>query len=493
MWRLVFRLVESMPKLAWLAEIDAVNGIVSVSHGRTVELREDWCAEGVWEGPFELGNFHRVENFFGSGIRLDGEDVVFCSSVAVIDRLFHVTWRDRLLVSNSLVQLLAKSGARLDPSHNYMQETFASRHGIHRYPSAVRVLHADFRAIHQEFHCNLVFRRGTLAREVRSKPRRFQSFEGYAEALKGALRRLSENYLSPTRRNPVRAFSTLSTGYDSTAVSALVKELGVTECFTTSSEHARDSRQRESGLALAQALGLKPQILRNSAGFTALERYFLAGCTDGSEAFYHDLATHVTRHCEVAVLFTGYYGDVVWNRGAATVPFDDDMRRKDVSGLNISEARLQIGFINMPIPQLYARNLKDIVAISRSEEMRPWSLDNDYDRPIPRRIAETAGAPRNLFGIEKRAQLVYYNEPRNDDLRRQFRIYLRNEFGINAFDLLITDLLHRVDYAFSRISAAGPRCSDTCATCAPSCTYGRSTASQRIFGRYSPNGRKRCK
>ena len=52
MWRLVFRLVESMPKLAWLAEIDAVNGIVSVSHGRTVELREDWCAEGVWEGPF---------------------------------------------------------------------------------------------------------------------------------------------------------------------------------------------------------------------------------------------------------------------------------------------------------------------------------------------------------------------------------------------------------------------------------------------------------
>ena len=50
--------------------------------------------------------------------------------------------------------------------------------------------------------------------------------------------------------------------------------------------------------------------------------------------------------------------------------------------------------------------------------------------PSRRRIAETAGAPRNLFGIEKRAQLVYDNEPRNDDLRRQFRIYLRNALAL---------------------------------------------------------------
>ncbi len=35
--------------------------------------------------------------------------------------------------------------------------------------------------------------------------------------------------------------------------------------------------------------------------------------------------------------------------------------------------------------------------------MKHWSIGTDYDRPIPRRIAEDAGVPRQSFGQEKRA------------------------------------------------------------------------------------------
>jgi hypothetical protein len=33
--------------------------------------------------------------------------------------------------------------------------------------------------------------------------------------------------------------------------------------------------------------------------------------------------------------------------------------------------------------------------------MKKWQLNNNYDRPIPRRIIEEAGVPRELFGLNK--------------------------------------------------------------------------------------------
>jgi hypothetical protein len=41
--------------------------------------------------------------------------------------------------------------------------------------------------------------------------------------------------------------------------------------------------------------------------------------------------------------------------------------------------------------------------ISVSAEMQPWSLNSDYNKPIPRRIAEEAGVPREAFGMVKMA------------------------------------------------------------------------------------------
>src|SRR5438067_688694 len=62
--------------------------------------------------------------------------------------------------------------------------------------------------------------------------------------------------------------------------------------------------------------------------------------------------------------------------------------------------------------------------------MAPWRLGSDYDRPIPRRILEEAGIPRQLFGTRKKAVVETYNFPKNRALRRQFFAYARRQLGV---------------------------------------------------------------
>jgi hypothetical protein len=163
--------------------------------------------------------------------------------------------------------------------------------------------------------------------------------------------------------------------------------------------------------------------------------------------FLENVAYHIRSHCEAAVLYTGYHGDVVWKRSTETPEPIDDIRRKDVSGLNLSEVRLAAGFFNLAVPFIYARNMADITAISGSPAMQAWSISQDYDRPIPRRIVESAGVPRGLFGQRKRAQVRFYGDPRDPALCAEFRAYLDNTVRDLQSRLTLTELLRSADHA----------------------------------------------
>lgn len=63
----------------------------------------------------------------------------------------------------------------------------------------------------------------------------------------------------------------------------------------------------------------------------------------------------------------------------------------------------------IPLPLFGATSWPDISQISRSESMRPWSIRQSYDRPIPRRIAEDAGIARNEYGLEKHGAGVSFH------------------------------------------------------------------------------------
>ena len=446
-WQVDFIKQGALPKLAWLAEVATDARVVTVHHGAAVETRPHWFVEGTWDGRFEAGDFHRAENLFGSGMRVDGSTLTFCASVALVDRLFHVAWNDRLLVSNSLIQLLARTGARLDPRHNYRKESFASGRGIKHYPRSFKVLHPEIREFFQDYHCNLVIAEGRIERQLRSQPKRFASFEEYYDALQSALARISDNYRSAARRHQVSAFATTSTGYDSVAATVLAWASGVAETFTIEIPEGADAHELDSGVRIAQTLGLTTRGLPSARlGRPDLERYLLAATVEGSEVFLENVAHFIGSKCSAATLYTGYHGDVVWKRTAGPPESSDDMQRKDVSGLNLSEVRLAAGFFNLAVPFIYGRNMADITAISSSSAMASWSLPQDYDRPIPRRIVESAGVPRDLFGQRKRAQVRFYGDPRDPALRAEFRAYLRSMAGTLQSRLRLIELLHSVDH-----------------------------------------------
>ena len=105
-WRILYHPITELPKLSWLASAELDGETLTVFHGSSVECYEEWMVEGVWDDDFNRGNFHRSENFFGSGIRIEREHIYFVSSSALVDRLFYCNYTRKILVSNSLTLYL---------------------------------------------------------------------------------------------------------------------------------------------------------------------------------------------------------------------------------------------------------------------------------------------------------------------------------------------------------------------------------------------------
>lgn len=94
------------------------------------------------------------------------------------------------------------------------------------------------------------------------------------------------------------------------------------------------------------------------------------------------------------------------------------------------ENRLRVGYIGVPVPLFGASQWVSIHNISNSYEMGTYSVGGDYDRPIPRKILETRGVPRNMFGINKKGAGFNY---RYDNLSR-----IKKRMSKKSFDSFST-------------------------------------------------------
>lgn len=430
--------VPNLPKLSWLSILDFDSATLSVLHGTHVETGKDWLVEGVWDGDFESADFHRSPNFFGSGIRVQDGAVHFVPSSALIDRLIFCILGNQLLISNSVPLLMAFTGARLDPNHNYHHESYAIVDGVRRYDKTFVVLHPEIRCFQQQYEENIVVRGRDISFESRTSALEIGSYAEYLRLLRNALQAIERNYTSSARRFAVSAYSAMSTGYDSPAVSVLAREIGVRTCFTSrrstsgipvwlSPQAAIDDAKPIASLVGIDTIYLDPRRSQVSED----ELYFLATTTAPPEIIFHSMAKYLTQHCEVAMLFTGYHGDKVWDVHAAGKYLSDELIRGDTSGLNLGEIRLLCGFFHVALPFMFAKSTKSIASISQSEEMSAWKLGTAYDRPIPRRIVEEAGVPRELFGVRKKGAIFKYNYPLNSKLRSSFFQYVKEKYGIS--------------------------------------------------------------
>lgn len=431
--RIEYAQSDGLPKLGWFATLDFTAARLTVLHGKAVECRPEWMVEGVWDGPFVDGGFHRGAHLFGSGIRLDGCCAYFMPSCALVDRLFYCRDAGKLLVSNSLVILLAATGARLDARHDYLPDAKAIQGGIDGYDTSFHVVHPSIRSFHQVYHKAIVVQGGSLALQRTIPIRDFTDFEDYRRTLRARLAALCANGADATRRTPLATYGTLSTGYDSTAVTTLVKEFGVRQYFTyVGAWSAKTQGQAEYETApIAAALGVETIRIETPPAPAPEDELLLRAASPlGQQLPLIAMARNIEERASAALVFTGFHGDIIWDVNVPESFVSEGIIRHDISGLDLSELRLKSGFFNVAAPFLYAASIKSIVTISRSSEMEPWRLGTQYDRPISRRIVEQAGVRRDQFGFLKGGIFGGSLQPRNPLLRARYFAYLRAELGI---------------------------------------------------------------
>lgn len=366
---------------------------INVLHGPCVETGEGWCVEAVWAGNFKKGDLDTTDLVFGSGIRSRDGKVIFVSPGTTLERLYYCKSCNSWYVSNTMPGLLACAKMSLDIEYlKYSDDIRSIERGLKECKKALPAVPEDINII--SFH-NLMYD-GKGLKEI-SKPDtapHFETFEDYHAFLIKSAIRLKENYNDPFRRHKIFPLTSISSGYDSPAVSVIARHAGCAKAVTIKQANSI-LRKPDSGFQIAKCLDMDCKIYDRIPREYTNEIALWAG-----EGVDWDLHLSIFNYPEpLCIFFTGFFGSI-WDREPPD--YTDQIERGATSGSGFSEFRIQKGVFQCAVPFWGARHVKEICKISRSNEMKQWTLMSDYDRPIPRRIVESANVPRGTFANSKK-------------------------------------------------------------------------------------------
>ena len=425
-----------LPRLAWCATVDLNGRLCTVEHGPFVVVeptaQPTWLVAGAWDGPFEKGGFHKSEHVFGSGVRVEGDELFFVPASTMIDRLFWLRGSSTVHVSNSLVVLLGRLGARLDRLADHWLWSGGAGLGIYDYLRDVRIEHPTHRAMHQVMYESLVVSSRGVRFEFRTQPHHFSDFHDYVEQLTGVVKSVIRNANAPQRNRSARLISNASRGYDSPAVTALLTSLGQTTSYSGARSNTRipavlgrllaDDLYDDDGRAIARSLGADAQLLNPDLRCipAEIERWMWASGQVSPELSQWNVFDDAERGDNLVLWCAGHYGDCMWGTEEDEVLLSGSMARGMPSGYALAEARVRFGIVDCSVPFIFGAEVAGVLAISLSDDMAPWRLGNTYDRPIPRRILEERGIKRTEFGFGKKAVTSDYESPQGKELLSRF-------------------------------------------------------------------------
>jgi hypothetical protein len=442
-----------MPKLGWLATVLPGREELSVIVGDWVETFANGFLEGVADIDFSAESLDKAANVFGSGASIREGAVTFVSSTATTDYLHWAESdaNDSVIVANSLPLLLAKLDDSLNPKYlEYAQINQSNLHGINRYRAQIPTLKGS---VNRLVYRNLRVSGNEIKQLLKPPVQRFEHYADYYAYLTSAYSRIVKNARDARRERPMAIFSTQSRGYDSTAINAIAKDFGVDRVFTVSKGKVgglfatQDASidVNDDGTEICKKFGLPClQIDRR-----ALERdseneaLYYATIEDNGDFNLQQINAHVT---QPTILLTGTLGEMWYPTSSDDRPglINADLVRSYLSMNGLTEVRIETGFVQLAMPFIGATRREDILRITESAEMDPWRLRTAYDRPIPRRIAEDAGLPREMFGQVKMASLLEYPPPRvplNGALREAFFSFLVNHRLLAKWQLMLFPLI----------------------------------------------------
>jgi hypothetical protein len=388
-WRFERRRIDSLPPLAWVVAIRPP--MARLIFGRLVGELDEGVFEGSWAGGAGVRGILASTTTFGSGVLVADGAIHLVPPSHHLESLYMHQTPEHVIASNSLVGLLTAAGLDLERGVDYPQIFSQAGDGRFRFdvPTSSGAV------------TNLLYDGIRVAADGRvtdlAKPREspFKDFDDYRTRLAAALVSVAAN--APG----FEVVPTMSSGYDSASMAVLAREAGAVRAVTLAEGKPvrGSSRTSDSGESVARALGLKIDSFDRVAylGRSDLpEAEFLATGMSGEDVVFADMEERIRR----TILVTGFFGDGMW---WLTRPHRPLFWRLEQAGLSFTEFRLRTGFIHVPLPWFAASQMYNVEGISHSDEMRPWVLGTDNDRPIPRRILEDAGVPRGTFADHKRA------------------------------------------------------------------------------------------
>jgi hypothetical protein len=419
--RIFAQIVPSLPRLSWCARIAKSSEVVSVLHGPWVEARGNFFIEGAWAGDFSQGSFLDSDSLVGTGAVVTSEGITFATPSHPLQRLHFIQRDECVYASPSLVFALAASGSTLDPTYiPYQSDLQQLVKGISTHVGAIPLSGGGYATI-----CH--YRNIRIDRDLnfsflpKSDPSGWRCYEDYVRYLSDRLAMIAANAAAPERTRQYRLLSTLSSGYDSTACAALARDAGCLRgiSFKTSRPEGKSRPSADDdGIKVAEALGFDLSLFDRLA-YRKRRDYPEAEFVSSGELGQEVYLSAAEGELEGTILVTGDHGDRVWDRLAKRVR--RDIPRRSSAACSITEFRLRVGFIHLPLPLIGAQNHPELLNITRSGEMRPWTLGTRYDRPIARRIAEERGVPRGAFANEKKVVSVLLNNDKRicDQLSQQ--------------------------------------------------------------------------
>lgn len=411
---------EHWPQGAWFARWSKSEQTVHVLHGSGVIVRADRLFEGVWDGDFAEGRFVEATVFTGSGIRLQADSVELIPSLDFQNACVFVnpdSSDDEQCASNSLLCWLTQTGNALDPTWGdyYIDLVRVFSVGIVDELPTLRLKDGARVGVVALAGWSISAQGGE--RMPSAEVDWFEpNFASYRAFIKGVMTRIQENATSPDRPKPLGVKTTLSTGYDSVAVSVLARELGVTEAITILG--------REDARELGKRLGLELRARHRSRSLLLPNRV-VHECFAMPIGQNRPLAIF-ERELTDSVLFSGQGGDITWGMKRW---FEDERLRapKFHAMVLISqlEHRLRVGYSLVAVGVIGNRRADRVMAITTSPEMVDFQ-EGERGRPIPRRIGVEAGIPAELFGQTKTAGAIAAPEVFSGLWNRSFKKFLRS-------------------------------------------------------------------
>lgn len=417
---------KNIPQLSWCLKYTKGSEIIELKHGISVEVFDNSFFEGAWSD--EINSLDFENNYFiGTGGKIKENKLLLSTPNHTLDRILIFNQKETIYASNSLPFLLSQTNQSLIKDYIFYDSILASiKYGLKRYIKEIPL--AKGKLINVYYCSNIWFDDvGNITIMQKNIGPHFNCYSEIIRYIDNQIRRISSNSIDKNRSKIYKPITTISSGYDSAATAALVKHSNI-DCGDAITFRGGRGGTNDSGEAIGKILNYNVKTFDRLA-YLGRDDFPEAENAGGPTSF-----SSCDNELKGKLLFTGFHG-LVWDRNIQDI--SNDIVRGDSGGASLTEMRLRTGFLHFPIPFLLSRSIPSVKQISKSEEMKPWTLFNSYDRPIPRRIIEESGVPRQMVGVKKRVSGVYVTQEGLENTLSQnsfndFKQYLNNNWNSKA-------------------------------------------------------------